>query len=198
MERLGGGQERSPGRLSPPQDPGVPIPTAPSSFRDTLSAILGRQINVRSLPSLGESAALTNRFAPSTILVEDDRAEDRSVMSHELGHLIDFANVLDSEDRVKELLEQEDLTEEEKNRLVANRGIREAAYRLGLLREDPVVTEQFADEFEGALLDPEVRGAEPDEVRRRLQNMIDERLERFQRRQRAKTRTVRDATAIRR
>lgn len=119
-------------------------------------------------------------------------------MSHELGHLIDFANVLDSEDRVKELLEQEDLTEEEKNRLVANRGIREAAYRLGLLREDPVVTEQFADEFEGALLDPEVRGAEPDEVRRRLQNMIDERLERFQRRQRAKTRTVRDATAIRR
>lgn len=178
-------------------------PTAPSSFRDTLSAILGDDVNIQQLPSLAGRSGLATPALPNTIMTEPEFAGDdpasRFTQGHELGHLLDFRDAIPEEEQIKSSLEP---GEDE----VEHAGFRQFQRMLGIVKEDPAISEQFADEFESALSSFQ-QGDEPQTrteaqlhrfIRRRLGAFEKERAQQLRRaRQQAVGSTARrDATAI--
>lgn len=178
-----------------PERSNPPLPTAPRSFQDTLSAILGQDVNVQSLPSLAGRSGLATPVLPNTILTEPEFAGDdpasRFTQGHELGHLLDFKDAIPGEADIKSRLGGGNLEDH-----VAHAGLRSLQQMLGIVREDPRISEQFADEFEGALSSFQ-RGEEPQtRTEAQLHRFIRSRLAEFDNRRAKRMQMARDATAI--
>lgn len=165
----------------PHQDPDDPKYTQPQSLKDTLKTILGSEKGLEFEEAgsvlLGrEAAAGTFPFAPNKVFTKPEFKDNRFVLAHEVGHLVDFADILPNEAEIKAILEARPEEEGERDRLIANRTLREGAHRLGILKEDPLVSERFVNEFETALNRLEDKPA--DEVQRKLREFIQDRLNR--------------------
>lgn len=190
------------GQRDAPNDSPLPAHLAdPRSFRDTLSAILARPLQQHSVPLPSGVAGMATPMTPQTVFTAPEFEDNRFILSHELGHLVDFADVTD-EETIKNAFP--DLSEGERDRAVVGRFLRELGHSAGL-RGDPTKSEQFADLFADAVEDVS-SGRTPDqglspkmeEALSSLTDFIRERLAQANRRRRAQARVLPDATAVRR
>lgn len=164
-----------------------------TSTLDSLSAILqaeqdGGLRRGRPLPEGGKLAGLTNKAFPNQMRLAPGYAEDRGVIAHEAGHLMDFRDVPAAE-RAREAIPEGDMPTDRDT-------LTWLLDQLENKADSGPRGEVFANEFEQAFFN--VDRDTDDEIQQTLRELLHNRLAQGERRARERTRFTRDATAVRR